>query len=613
VNHQREVARVVLGVCAGAVLLLILAPVQGTMPNGGAGAQLTLGGPCLEPDEPNAPSPAPGSVDVPVDTQLAWKVPMATGCARFRLLASTGGIFAGPHPFSLVELMTDPVNEVAIGSAYSIGFVTCLDASPDGVLYGVDAGLCAIDSNRGTVRTISESVHTRAGVPVSLNGMAFHPDGTLYGVEWDLDTDDNVFYTIDPDSGVATEVCRIPSYEGDAWGIDFSPDGVLYGAFCELVRFDLAQGTATMVGPFFSLPFVGDIDYAPDGFIYAVDMFGSLFQINPSTGRMVQQYGPYDSELWGIASECVATSSSDQSAGASIQALSAPVAGGSSTLSESAGALAAQEEAVMLAKRGLLLDHLGARGEAPTAPVHEEPAPLISAAALNEGNDVICDVYLDTVNPPVKMVACGVLPPAMGDVWTCDPGVLRPDLTYYWQVVARNACGVAKAGPLWSFRTKGPIFRDTFASATIDPAKWAVVKDATIDDKGLNETSAPYSLRLNAYPNGGDSVESAVLDLSGYPQVTLSFWYEQGANLDDPEETEDLVVEYYNGVDWKELDRQLGRDPAMTSYRCVTVPLPAEALTAQFKLRFRSTGTAAGGGPFVNDDWFVDDVTLSAD
>jgi hypothetical protein len=239
-----------------------------------------------------------------------------------------------------------------------------------------------------------------------------------------------------------------------------------------------------------------------------------------------------------------------------------------------------------------------------------EATSLLLLHAAGGSSGITCDVYLDTVSPPVKLTSQNVQPPETGDVWTCDPGVLRPDLTYYWQVVVKNACGTTIAGPVWSFTTKGPIFKDTFPSTTIDAAKWAVVKDAGVDDLGLSEPSAPYSLRLNAHPNGGDAVESVTIDLSGYAKVTLSYYYEQGANLNDPDENDDLIVEYYDGTTWVELSRQLGKDPAMTTYKCVTVPLPAGALTAQFKLRIRCVGTGSGGGPFVNDEWFVDDVTL---
>jgi hypothetical protein len=279
--------------------------------------------------------------------------------------------------------------------------------------------------------------------------------------------------------------------------------------------------------------------------------------------------------------------------------------------------LAAGDELRALAQRGLRLDRLALRAAGSDAEdttgrsaAEDDTSLSLRAAAADSGSDIVCDVYLDTVNPPVKGVRRSVLPPAAGDVWTCDPGVLRPDLTYYWKVVTRNFCGVTKDGPVWSFQTIGPIFQDTFSSTTIDPARWPVVKGATIDDTGRSETSPPYSLRLGADPNGGDSVESAVINLSGYAKVALRYCFKQGGG-NRPDETGDLVFEYYNGDGWVELGRQLDADPATAGFKCVTITLPAEALTSQFKLRIRCGGTAPGPDDrSVDDDWFVDDVTL---
>lgn len=636
-ESRRRVAAVLWGAFALVVLLIVRTPAGGTasIDNAEATSAPTIrwgdfadtvlaasSASCTCPCEPNAPSPAAGATNVAVDARLSWKVPAPKGCDSFRMLASTGGVNADANPFRLVELATDPVGEVPIGPAYSLGFVSSLDFSPDGLLYGSDGEFCLVDPSTGATRTVCGSLYTPSGRPVSLTGFAFHPNGTLYGMEWDMDTDDNVFYTIDLAHCTATEVCRISSFAGSAWGIDFSPEGVLYGAFGELVKFDLVKGTATIVGRRFSLPFINDIDYAPDGFLYGVDnMQWRLYKINPSTGLVVDDYGPYNSALWGVASECVAPACPGGSAGAFIQALDAASTPGVPTPRGPAGRrLAVGDELGALAQRGLRLDRLALRGGASDAEetpgrsaTDDETSSLLYAAAGGGSSDVVCDVYLDTVNPPVKAVGRSVRPPVVGDVWTCNSRVLQPDLTYYWKVVARNSCGVTKAGPVWSFRTNSLIFQDTFPSTTIDPAQWPVVNGATIDETGQSETSPPYSLRLNAYPDGGDSVESTVIDLSSYAQITLSYCFQQGGG-NDPDETDDLIFEYYSGAGWVELGRQLGADPAMTGFECVTTALPAGALTSQFKLRIRCVGTAPGpDGLSVNDDWFVDDVTLYLD
>jgi len=59
------------------------------------------------------------------------------------------------------------------------------------------------------------------------------------------------------------------------------------------------------------------------------------------------------------------------------------------------------------------------------------------------------DVYLDTVDPPVDMFCCDLIEPIyhLSQLDICT--------TYYWQVVARNRCGVIQ-GPVWSFTTTTP-------------------------------------------------------------------------------------------------------------------------------------------------------------
>ena len=65
-----------------------------------------------------------------------------------------------------------------------------------------------------------------------------------------------------------------------------------------------------------------------------------------------------------------------------------------------------------------------------------------------EGQDAVSyDVFLDTVNPPVRLIGSNITAQqwAANDLAACK--------TYYWQVVARNTCGETK-GPIWSFTTE---------------------------------------------------------------------------------------------------------------------------------------------------------------
>ena len=168
----------------------------------------------------------------------------------------------------------------------------------------------------------------------------------------------------------------------------------------------------------------------------------------------------------------------------------------------------------------------------------------------------------------------------------------------------------------WVARPHGPstaavIFEDTFPSATIDTGNWTLVNGATVDGAGMEEPSAPCSLRLNGYPHGGDSVESVTLDLSSCSRAMLTYHYQRTGGGESPDADDDLIVEYSNGSTWVELSREPGRGPDMTVFVKRTLVLPAEALHADFRFRIRSVGTADASQAY--DDWFVDDVKIKAE
>jgi hypothetical protein len=238
---------------------------------------------------------------------------------------------------------------------------------------------------------------------------------------------------------------------GYVWGIDFSPDGVLYGAFGELMRIDLNSCQAYQVSPDFSLPWVNDIDWAPDGFIYAVDdETKKLYKIDPATGLIVDENGPYDSETWGVASQCLNGGSV-----ATLQGLNKNTIAQSSRHSAMAGPTASElsdieaaieEERAMKEQKEKEMLEILAHQRAPEVQQRAVPEALLLADQATEG--VTYDVLLDTVNPP-NLLICSDLTEQ-----ECDPGVLDYCTTYYWQVVAKNTSGEAKDGPVWTFTTE---------------------------------------------------------------------------------------------------------------------------------------------------------------
>jgi hypothetical protein len=152
------------------------------------------------------------------------------------------------------------------------------------------------------------------------------------------------------------------------------------------------------------------------------------------------------------------------------------------------------------------------------------------------------------------------------------------------------------------------LFEDTFPSLKIDLKKWIVVSNVTVDNMGINEPSPDYSLRLNGHPSGGDLIESMAIDLSSYADAMLTYHYQRAGSGNSPEQGDDLVIEYYDGLSWVELDRRHGDGPDMENYEEVTIELPAEALHTGFNFRIKSKGSLHASQQY--DDWFVDDVKI---
>jgi len=193
--------------------------------------------------------------------------------------------------------------------------------------------------------------------------------------------------------------------------------------------------------------------------------------------------------------------------------------------------------------------------------------------------------------------------------WTVPPD-LSIDSYYTVKITSTsNPALFDESDDYFSINEVSPVlFEDTFPSQKIDIKKWIVVSDVTVDDMGIDEPTPDYSLRFNGHPSGGDLIESEVIDLSSYAGVTLTYYYQRTGPGNSPEQGEDLVIEYYDGFSWVELDRRLGDGPDMENYEEVIIPLPAGSLHAGFRFRIMNTGTASASHQY--DDWFVDDVKI---
>jgi len=148
-------------------------------------------------------------------------------------------------------------------------------------------------------------------------------------------------------------------------------------------------------------------------------------------------------------------------------------------------------------------------------------------------------------------------------------------------------------------------FSDDFETGSFDIVNWSDFSTSTIDTAALNVPSGTQAARLSGDASGGDSLTSAQFDLSGAIGAELTYSYQRTGGGDSPETSDDLVVEFFNGTGWVELERQLGGGIDMTTFVRRTVSLPSNGLIAGGQVRFRVESTDAN-----QDDWFIDDVSL---
>lgn len=149
-------------------------------------------------------------------------------------------------------------------------------------------------------------------------------------------------------------------------------------------------------------------------------------------------------------------------------------------------------------------------------------------------------------------------------------------------------------------------FIELFDSPAVDIGKWLDNEGAQINELGLNPPSEPYSLDLNGDPDGGDLIATQPIDLTGLSGLNVTFSYERTGAGEEPDEGDDLTVEYMNDVgEWVLFAQYLGGQGSMTEFEPVTIPVPADGYHSGFRLRFSVTATE---GPY--DDWFIDDVRI---
>jgi hypothetical protein len=234
------------------------------------------------------------------------------------ILAGTGPfVFSGAATNSILALTTNPPEQsVLLNSNH---FFACLSYGPKGELFAAGEQYKPIGSSNSfqsqivgiegadTLYSINTQTWTATfigdfqidgyyGTPNPI-GMAFSPSGVLYAAFG------GNLYTINTANAHATSVGAFPA-NAAIGGIAFAPNGALYGGETNLYTINPANASLTNIGPLngVSASILADMKYGADGFLYFVDgtSGGNLYRLNPSNA-LVSVAANYSSALSALA------------------------------------------------------------------------------------------------------------------------------------------------------------------------------------------------------------------------------------------------------------------------------------------------------------------------
>jgi hypothetical protein len=176
---------------------------------------------------------------------------------------------------------------------------------PDGTLYGIGDHLSTINPSNGSTSEIG-SFNYGSESGILMHGAAFSPSGTLYVTE--NATPSRVF-SVNLSNATLTYVGTLPTTP-DVWDLEFSSGGTLYG-----VHYDLSTLNPSNMSLVTDLGSTGidltSITFGSGGVLYG-DYYGSttLYSLNLSNGSVTSVATMGSTYLWSLVAERTSSSSS---------------------------------------------------------------------------------------------------------------------------------------------------------------------------------------------------------------------------------------------------------------------------------------------------------------
>jgi len=183
-----------------------------------------------------------------------------------------------------------PVSLLPADDILKTTFTKTADFASDGLLYGVGSGdLYRVQINHAGTATWSKGATIAGGADY----ISFAPQDQLYA------TLGSTLRRVNAGDGATVAGTTVSvTYQGSAVsfrGIDFAPDGTLYGADSgALYQIDPASGLATKVlnRPNLDGGVFSEVDVADDGVVRLLGSFNYLFEYNPATQASGWAPGP---------------------------------------------------------------------------------------------------------------------------------------------------------------------------------------------------------------------------------------------------------------------------------------------------------------------------------
>ena len=211
----------------------------------------------------------------------------------------------------------------------------------------------------------------------------------------------------------------------------------------------------------------------------------------------------------------------------------------------------------------------------------------------------------NTVEVPLQLIVTQPNPPS---IWiypeSFDLTLQQREVVYENLTIGNNGTGVLEFNISYTSEQYEELFNDSFPSLTINTSNWfSITGSPVINTLGINAPSPPYSLELDG---SGDTITSRVINLSGYNNAVLSFYYELGGGGEAPDSDDWSKVDYFSSNrTWNNLWFKNGDGENHNTFDFAAILLPSDAYHSKFQFRFKSSGSGEG-----YDDFYIDNIVI---